>query len=200
MLPRSLPPPERPSVEKVDPVVEAARSPLARRGLGTRSALLRRVRRTRELFEVWVQAGKYLGTVKRRPSARGAEAEELAQLFARIARLCRRFPRILGEAGQPGYQVLLLARHDAVPAFLELEPSQRDSLRRDWQAGRDLLLAHRDFLREQARDLRVMTRRQRFGRAFRAVFTDQPGTLLLLLVLAAANAVLWWSWFSRARP
>jgi hypothetical protein len=95
--------------------------------------------------------------------------------------------------------VLLMAKHKAVDEFRGLEASQRDALRRDWQAGRDLLRAHRDFLREQAAELRYMTPKQRFGRAFRTFFTDEPGALVLLLALAAANAFLWWSWLNRSR-
>ena len=197
--PRPPPAPPAPPVEKVDPILEAARSPLARSGLGSRWELLRRIRRTRDLFESWMLAGKYLGMVKRRTTLRPPDAEELAELFTRIAKQSRRLPRILGEAGQPGYLVLLLAKHDAVAAFRELEPSQREALRRDWQAGRDLLLAHRDFLREQATELRRMTRGQRFGRYFRSLMVDQPRLLLLLLVLAAANSFLWWSWLHRPR-
>ena len=134
--------------------------------------------------------------MKRRTVLKGPDEEdEFAALFARIARLCRRFPHILGEAGQPGCLVLSLARYDPVHTYRSLEASQRDALRRDWQAGRDLLLAHRDFLREQAAELRLMTRKQRFGRAFRAFFADQPGKLFLLVLLLVANAFLWWSWF-----
>ena len=198
-LPRPVPVPPRPPAEKVDPIREAARSPLARAGLGTRRALYRRIRHTRELFETWLQGGKFLDTVKRRTILKRPDREELADLFANIAHLCSDFPRILGEAGQPGYLVLFLARNDAVPEFRDLEPSQRDSLRRDWQAGRDLLLAHRDFLREQATELRLMTRRQRLGRALRSLLIDRPMLLFLLLGLAGAVALLGWMWVRRAR-
>jgi hypothetical protein len=199
VLSRPLPDPP-PPVEKICPILEAARSPLARCGLGTRGAVMRRVRRTRELFETWGQAARYLGSVKRRTALKSPDEEkEFATVFARIARLCRRFPRILGEAGQPGCLVLSLARRHPAATYRSLEASQRDALRRDWQAGRDLLLAHRDFLREQAGELRLMTPKQRFGRAFRAFFTDQPRALSLLVVLAVANAFLWSSWLSDHR-
>ncbi len=197
--PRPAPPPPAPPAEKVCPILEVARSARARRGLGSRRALFRRIRQTREFFETWMRAGKYLGTMKRRTTIKGSEAEELAELFADILRLRKRFPRILGEAGQPGCLVLSLARQDAVETFRTLEASQRGALRRDWQAGHDLLLAHRDFLREQAAELRRMTRKQRFGRAVRSFFTDDPGALFLLLALAALNGFLWWSWFGRGR-
>ena len=198
VLPRSLPPPAPPA-EKVDPILEAARSPRARCGLGTRRHVLRRIRRTRELYEAWIQAGKYLGSVKRRTTLKGPDLEELAGLFARIVRLRRRLPHILGEAGQPGCLVFCLARRDPVPTFVALELSQRDALRRDWQAGRNLLRAHCEFLREQAVELRLMTRGQRFGRALGAFLTDQPGAWFLLILLTAANLLLWWSWFHRTR-
>ena len=55
---------------------------------------------------------------------------------------------LLGQAGQPGYLVLALARQELmVPMLQSLLPSQREALARDWQAGHDLLVNHRAFLR-----------------------------------------------------
>jgi hypothetical protein len=89
--------------------------------------------------------------------------------------------------------VLLLTRHDPVASFLELRAGERDALRRDWQAGLKTLQAYRDVLREKATELRLMTRGQRFKRGLRCLLTDQPGLLLLLFLLLAANGVIWFT-------
>ena len=176
--------------EKVDPIMEAARCGRAHCGLGTRRALYRRILRARRLFSAWQRAARYLGSSRRRDLS-GAEGEQFAEIMAEIVKLRRGFARILGEAGQPGYMVVALARGEAVATYVKLELLQREALSRDWHAGRKLLLAYRDFLREQAAELRLMTRGQRWRRAVRAFLTDQPLALAVLVVLLAANFFLW---------
>ena len=192
--------------EKPDPVVEAARlSRPARRGLGTKRALYHRIARTRQLLRSWEAVGKYLSDPARKIN-RPAEAIELIDELTAIRVQLANFPPLLGAAGQPGYLVVSLARqHIIVPTFQTLLPSQREALARDWKAGWKLLLAHRDFLRQEVRALR---RRGFLGRALRAirtVLTDQPGMVLLLLALLALNVALWRqqlsaTWISPSRP
>lgn len=172
--------------EPSPPAEEAA--PLgARRGLGTKRALYYRISRTRQLLWSWEQAGRYLHHPTRLLT-RPAEATELIRLLQSVRRLLRTFPPLLGEAGQPGYLVLALARQQLiVPTFQTLLPSQREALARDWQAGHGLLLSHREFLRQELRGLRG---RGRLGRAFRALrltLRDHPGIWLFLLGLLALN-------------
>jgi len=187
------PPPKPPPPEPVDPTVEAAQRSLpARRGLGTKRALYYRVARTRQLLRAWEQAGKYLNHPTRRLTRTSDAAEFTAQLAA-IRGLLRRFPPILGGAGQPGYYVVILARQQLlVPTFRALLPGQREDLARDWRDGRALLRSHRQFLRQELHALRHKSRWGRFVRAVRAFVNDRPGVLLLLLALLALGLALWW--------
>jgi hypothetical protein len=181
---------EAPPLEPVDPVLEAAQSGPARRGIGTKRALYHRIARTRKLLTAWSSLGKYLSSPKRRLN-RSADGPELLRLLDEITTLLRGFPPLLGEAGQPGYLVLALTQVDTIKVFQSFSAHQREALTRDWRAGIKLLLAHRDFLRQELRDLRKRTFRQRLLRAAWSLITDQPGTVLLLLALLAINIALW---------
>lgn len=187
-----VPPPVVPaSRPKTDPAVEAARSSPARRGLGTRRALYQRLARTRRLMRAWERAGKYLGNAKRKLS-KPSEATELINHLKEVRAALEGFPPLLGEAGQPGYSVVVLARQPApVPIFQTLLPGQRETLAQHWKGGQQLLQAHREYLRLEIQSLR---KRGPVGRALRAArhaVTDQPGILLLLLALIAINVAIW---------
>ena len=188
------PPPLAPpkSQDRVDPVVEAARSSApARRGLGSKRALYRRLARTRQLLHAWEAAGEYMGNPQRRIT-RPSEALELIEELTTLRALLRGFPPLLGTAGQPGYLVIALARMQViVPTFQTLLDSQREALARDWEAGQKLLIEHRDFLRQELRALRKRPLLCRAFRAVRSAITDQPGMVLLLLALLALNVALW---------
>ncbi|HZT83452.1 MAG TPA: hypothetical protein VFA26_24690 [Gemmataceae bacterium] len=174
--PAPAPPPPLP-----DPLAEEARSPRARRGLGTKEALYHRVVRTRRLLEAWEKAGKYLGNPQRRLN-KPAEASELIRQLKRIRNLLEDFPPLLGEAGQPGYLVVALARQPTpVPTFQTLLDSQRETLAQHWQAGHKLLVAHRQFLRQELRGLRRKGPFRLALRAARAFVNDNPGSVLLVL-------------------
>jgi hypothetical protein len=188
--PPTAPAANTPPPEPVDPLVEAARSSPARRGIGTKRALYFRVARTRQLLRVWTALGKYLSSPKRRLN-RAVEGPDLVRLLEEVGSLLRGFPPLLGEAGQPGYLVLALTQVDTVKAFQSFSPHQREALTRDWRAGIKLLLAHRDFLRQEIRAMRKRTFRQRLARGLYSLVTDQPGTVLLLLALLALNVALW---------
>jgi hypothetical protein len=173
--------------EPLDPALEVARSGAARRGLGTKRALYQRISRTRQLLRAWVQAGKYLGDVRYRLTEKSPAIDLVRQLTI-IRQQLHDFPPLLGQAGQPGYLVIALARQpEIVKTYTALSPSQRKSYVRDWQAGLTLLAAYRLFLREELWNLRRQTRFGRMLRAVSGVFTDFPLLWLLLLALAAAN-------------
>jgi hypothetical protein len=171
-----------------EPTTENKREPAwLRRGLGTKRALYARIARTRQLLWAWQQAGKYMNRPTRllhRPS----EATELIRHMHAIRELLRGFPSMLGEAGQPGYLVLALARQQMiVPTLQTLLPSQREALARDWQAGHEVLKGHRQFLREE---LGALRRRSRWRQSLRAVWTtlsEYPGFLLFLVSLEALD-------------
>lgn len=195
--PAEPPAPPLPAVPEVplelpDPFLEAARSSRpARRGLGTKLALYHRVARTRALLRVWDEAGKFLNDPSRR-LARPSEARQFLEQFRTIRRLLESFPPLLGEAGQPGYLVIALARQQIiVPTFQTLLPSQREALARDWSQARKLLAAHKEFLRQELRALRRKTVVGRGLRATRAFLNEHPGGMLLLLGLVALALALW---------
>ena len=190
-VPGDIPlPPPPPPPEPVDPLVQAAESRHARKGLGTKRALYYRISRTRQLIDLWYQAGKYLASPKRRLT-RKAEATDLMRKLNDVQDLLEGFPPLLGEAGQPGYLVIALSRLVIVPTFQSLGPSQREALSRDWNSGLKLLLSHRDFLRRELRMLRRRPLPARLARAVRTFLNEHPGTLLILLGLLALNLVLW---------
>lgn len=173
----------------MDPVVEAAQSPVARRGLGTKRALYHRISRTRQLLRAWVQTGRFIGEAGAQLRKR-ADAVELVRQLTTIRQLLQGFPPLLGNAGQPGYLVIALARQPMIlQTFQALLPSQREALVRDWQAGLALLAAHRLFLREELWGLRRQGRLGRAVRAVRSLFGDHPGLWLLLVALAVLNLV-----------
>jgi hypothetical protein len=189
-VPAPSPIPAPPPAEPIDPLREAAQSGPARRGIATRRALYQRIARTRHLLRVWSGLGKYLSSPKRRLN-RAVEGPELVRDLEEITDLLRGFPPLLGEAGQPGYLVLALTQVDTVKVFQSFSPHQREALTRDWRAGTKLLLAHRDFLRQELRALRQRPLRQRLLHATWSLLIDQPGTVLLLLALLAVNVALW---------
>jgi hypothetical protein len=176
-----------------DLIARVASSPSARQGLHTRRALYQRLAQTRELLRTWNAAGKYLAQPQRR-LGRSAEAIELARQLTAIRRQLRDFPRLLGEAGQPGFYVLTLAsqpRKAIVATFRMLLPSQREMLTRDWRDGLILLSAHRRFV---SQELRTWRQTRWFGRAVRAVdmvLSDHPGWLLGAVVLVAVAVAIW---------
>jgi hypothetical protein len=177
---------------RVDPAIEAAHSSrAARRGLGTKRALYRRVVQTRRVVTAWEALGKYLSDPKRKLT-RPSEATELINQLKDLRATLDDFPAMLGQAGQPGYSVVVLARQQTpVPIFQTLLLSQRDILAQHWQSGLQFLQTHRSYLRKELASLHKKTA---LGRAFRAVryaIVDQPAYLLLLLALIALNIAIW---------
>ncbi len=190
---------------RVDPAVEAARSSrMARRGLATKRALYRRVVQTRRIVATWEALGKYLSDPKRKLT-RPSEATELINRLKDLRATLDDFPPMIGQAGQPGYSVVVLAgQQTPVPIFQTLLPSQRDILAQHWQSGLQFLQTHRAYLRQELATLR---KKSALGRAFRTVrhaIVDQPIYLLLLLALLALNVAVWRQYVSldwlRDRP
>jgi hypothetical protein len=183
-----LPPPTAAVTDSAITAILA--SPEARRGLYSRRALYQRVIRTRRLLWAWQQVGKYLGKPNRLVT-RPAEAEEMTRLLHWIARALRSYPPLLGQAGQPGYHVVALARRQQLlPVFQAYLPSQRQTLARDWQAGLALLKGHRQFLHGELHSWRHRGSVGRAVRTFRSTLKEYAGSLLGLVSLAAVVIVL----------
>jgi hypothetical protein len=199
-----------PSSETTNPALgEHLRAAFSRRGLRSKAGLYYQVTRTRQLLWTWEQLGKYLSRPTRFVN-RPTEATDLIHHMGVIRELlpCELLPSatpLLGEAGQPGYLVLALARQQMiVPMLQTLLPSQREALARDWQAGHGLLRSVRQFLREE---LRIARRRRGWRHVLRLMGTglrDHPGIVLLLVAWASLNVAFatrppewcpWWPWW-----
>src|SRR5205085_1788713 len=125
--------------------------PEACAGLGTLAAVIERVDQTRLLLFAWQRMALYLH--KKRLNA--AETAELGAALTTISEVTETYPAFVGHPGKPGYRVVALARLAMTfEMFRNMQASQREELRRDWQAGHTLLLEHRRYLRRQFKALR----------------------------------------------
>jgi hypothetical protein len=192
-----IPLPSPPVPVPEDPALEAARSAPARRGLGTKRAIYQRISRTRGLIRAWVKVGTYLGNPGYKLTQKN-EAIDLVRQLTIIRHHLQDFPPLLGEAGQPGYLVVALARQpEIVKTFQGLSPVHRKAYVGDWKAGLTFLAAYRFFLREELQKLRTQGRAARLLRFLGSLFTDYPGWWLLVLGGVAANLAFpvlqrWW--------
>lgn len=179
-----------PAPQPLDPILEAAqRSDQARRHLATRRALYHRVALTRKLQRLWHKLGRHLQDAEKRLNRQ--EANELYKLIEQVEEASESFP-LLGEAGQPGHLIISLTQLDRSRELRNLDQLQRESLRRDWEAGLRFLEAHRDFLREEIAAARRRGRRERLARAARAWLNEKPAVALLVLGgLLALGIAVW---------
>ena len=187
--PPPAPPQPRP---KDDPVIEASRSPAARRGLGTRRALYQRLTATRRLMRAWERAGKYLGSPKRKLS-KPAEATELINRLKAPARGAGRLPAPARRGGSAG----LLGRGIGPPAGAGARVP--DAAARPARDARPALEGRPAIPpgppRVPAPGDAGDPQRGRLGRALRATrhaINDHAGAVLLLvLALFAIVAAIW---------
>jgi hypothetical protein len=190
--PDSAPPvPETIEVSPSDPVIEAARSAPARRRLSTKRALYRRIVLTRKLIRTWTMVGKYLSSPKRRLT-RPSEATDLIRLLDEIQELLGRFPPLMGEAGQPGYLVVMLSQLVIVPTFQTMDLKARRALSDDWKRGLRLLMAHCDFLRQEIRIMRRRPFLPRMMQMLQSLPNDWPATFLLLFLGLVSVCIAVW--------
>jgi len=184
---QALPAPESPAPIGATAEAEAgAKTPaVAKSNLRTRRELYFRISRTRQILRLWSNVGTLLNDPGRR-LMRPSEATDLIRRMQALPPLIRSLQSRLGEAGQPGYLVLALARQQLiVPTLQTLLPSQRLALARDWEAGHDFLLEHYDDLRRQSRALRQHSSWRQAFRLGRILL--HPGWIFLALVLVALN-------------
>jgi hypothetical protein len=179
-----------PVAQPADQVYETAhKSPAARRGIGTPAALLDRVVQTRALLLVWERLGKFLSKPQRRLT-RMTEEKELTKRLGELSELMDDFPPLLGQPGQPGYRVVALAHLGMTPVmFKMLDANQRQALAQDWIAGRVVLLAHRQFLRQEVKAVRRQTQLGRAIRAGRALLNDHPAWVVSTVLIIGMVAL-----------
>lgn len=185
-VPCAPPPAAAPVREPIDPLIElACHSREARRGLGTLLKLIDRIDRTRQLLVAWKKAGCYLGKPRRR-CARPAEEKDLEKRLNAIFEHIQDYPHFVGQPGRPGYRVVAMARLEMTAfMFKSLDEQQRIHLAKDWQAGHDVLLAHRKFLRVRFKTMRRENWLKRTLRALRAPINDHPLRVAAVVVLFA---------------
>jgi hypothetical protein len=161
--------------------------------LGTLDAVIERVEQTRRLLHVWDQLGKQLRATPKKTSAK--ECEAFAARLEKIAQAMRTYPAFLGQPGLPGYRVVVQARFKMpLSSVRQLPVEQRDDLLFDWQAARQILLAHRKYLRRLFRTLRRRSALGLFFHAVRATLNDYPrltlaGVIALIALLVGMIAL-----------
>jgi hypothetical protein len=161
--------------------------PAGRTRFVTKSALYARIAQVRRLTLDWDQVGKYLSEPNRLLQ-RPAEATELIRHMHAVRELAEGTPHLIGQAGQPGYLVLALARQQMiVPTLQTLLLSQREALARDWKAGQDRLHQERHVLRGEVHEFRRRTKWKHGFRLMAASLLRNPGLVLVLLGWVALN-------------
>jgi hypothetical protein len=151
-------------------------------GLGTLNAVIVRVDQTRALLHAWQRLGPYLHKKRISPS----ESAELGRVLTTISEVTDEYPPFVGHPGKPGYRIVALARLAMTfEMFRSMQSSQRQELRRDWEAGQTLLLEHRRYLRRQFKAMRSHSKIALVLRAIRSALNDHA-----LLFGAATVAVI----------
>ncbi len=175
---------EAPLAVAVVPVAVAVALTPAQRAQAAKRQLYQRLVRIRRLLDLWEEAGKYLASPNKRLN-RTTEFNELQRVLREILQGLQSFAPLLGAAGEPGQLVLSLVQLTAPPP-----PAQREELSRDWEAGKLVLSAQRDMLRQEARALHRHTLFHRFGRSVRTTFAEKPGRVLILIAVLAINVAI----------
>jgi hypothetical protein len=176
------------------PTASAPHVPVAVRldAVHTRRDLYFRIARTRQIQHLWDRVGMHLSNPRRR-FKRPAEATALIQHMQALPKLIQSFPSQLGQAGQPGYLVLALARQQLiVPTLQTLLPSQRMALARDWEAGKLYLREQYRLLRDQSQHLRRRSVWSHLVRLTRSVLNNHSGLVLFAVSLLALNVAFPW--------
>ena len=107
----------------------------------------------------------------------------------------RTYPAFFGQPGRPGYRVMVQARFKIPLANVrQLTAAERDDLIFDWQAARQILLAHRKYLRRVFRTLRRRSALGLFFHAVRATLNDYPrltltGLISLIAIIVCVIAI-----------
>jgi hypothetical protein len=145
----------------------------------------------RRLLRAWRGLEQHLGDAAWRVSRPG-DAISLMTRCAELATQARTLPEGVGNAGEPGYLVMALARQQVVvPTFQSLLPGQREALARDWSTGLDQLHRQLAALRAATRTLRKKSPFRKRATHILTFLSLHPSFVLLLLgVLALLIAAL----------
>lgn len=181
--------PAKPIRRGIDPTLLrelAEQSEEATSNLGTLEAIIERVDRTRVLLHAWERLGKSLKGTSRKITSR--ENESFAGRLDKVAHAIEDYPAFLGHPGKPGYRVVVQARLGIPLATVRgMSGEQREDLLADWNAGRQILLAHRKYLLRLFKSMRRRTAAGLVLHAVRAMVNDYPfWTLAGAFVIVAA--------------
>ena len=182
-------PPAKPVRRKVDMKLVhdlAEQSEEATSKLATLDAVIERVDQTRILLTAWDRIGKHLKCTTKKIGPK--ESDAYAQKLDRIAKTMQTYPAFLGQPGKPGYRVVVQARLRMPLAMVRgMSGEQKEELLFDWQAGREVLLAHRKYLHRLFKSMRHRTKVGLVWHAIRSVVNDHTlQTLAGALVLTVA--------------
>lgn len=184
--------PAKPLRRDIDPVLArelAEESDEATSSVGTLEAVILRVETTRRLLHAWEKIGKLLKAAPKRISAN--QSEQFAKRLEAIAEVMQDYPAFLGHPGKPGYRVVVLARLKLPLSIVRaMTPEQRDELLFDWQAGYQVMLVHRKYLRRLFKSMRNRTTVELILHAVRAALNDHPRLTLIGMALVLALALI----------
>ena len=184
--------PGKPQRRLIDPAYVrelAAESDEATTNVGTLDAVIERVETTRRLLYAWEKVGRFLKAAGKRTTAK--ECEQFAKRLQAIADLMKTYPAFLGQAGKPGYRVVVQARLKIPLATVRaMAPEQREELLGDWQDGYQVLLTHRKYLRQRFKSMRHRSTAGLIVFAMRAALNDYPRLTLIGMVLVVVAGLI----------
>ena len=174
----------------------AEESEEATSGLATLDAVVERVDHTRALLHAWERLGKLLKSPAKKVAPKEGEAYDTR--LEKINEAMEGFPGFLGHPGKPGYRVAVQARLRLPLAMVRaISDQQKQELVLDWEAGRQLLLAHRKYLRRMFCSMRRRTIVGLVLHAMRAFVNDHPVLVLAAAAGLAGIAALIYVWWIR---
>lgn len=154
----------------------------ARRGLWTRRHLYERIQQTRQLVRAWEQVGRYL-LRSRRKSLTSGDLKELGRWLNRVDAILQDYPQFLGQPGQPGYRLAVIAGdEDPVSRYQELDEQQRGLLIKDWKLTYGLLRTHLRYLADEVGHHRRMFVLWRWLRPVLAFLDEHAFWVVLSLI------------------
>src|SRR5205814_2524837 len=93
----------------------------------------------------------------------------------KVGQALKGYPAFLGQPGMPGYRVAVQVKLRSTLAMVRSLPEDhREELLFDWQAGRQVLLAHRKYLLRLFKSMRHRSAVGLFWHAVRAMVNDHP--------------------------
>jgi hypothetical protein len=179
-----------PTTKPTGPILSDARkSWSAWKGLWRRSTLEERRTHTQALLRGWLGLGHFVRHTKQSLST--TQRKVFLSRLAQVDRCREELPHLLGEPGETGYRIAILARdEDPVSAFERMGVDERQLLAQDWKTSALLLRSHLQFLEGELGELNRAGVVARWLRALRSFLNQRAGWCVAAL-LASTAAALW---------